>query len=494
MATRRFEYVGGASAKFWEIEVRGASVTTRWGRLGTTGQTKVAKLASPAAAVAAAEKQIREKTAKGYAEAGARAAYDDMDARYACGWPHLRRLVDAPEPKNVLAAVREELDAVDPVFGVDVHREVATRFLHAMTVDRRDAAARAEAIARTSPIDDGVLRAILERLCPALVKEIYAFRIHDATWLLEAFLGAEHVAEAMVEQFVKATNRKLWTQLDNAHDHAFHFAHAFAFLRLRMPAARWKKIIAPLAAVKPSSLLFTERLALIADPKRAVPQKTEAMRMITFDVLIERDDPEPLRAYVAKWGPQWRTPRLLHVAGAELMDDWKMDGLTRLPAWWQERIVAEFGTIRSRGVVRAMMWLLSGRSAKQEAAAWLRAHADFARPVLDEISGDEAKLAATAREVIGGTAPVTNKKLTQAQVSKEVQAIMAKLERQLLAAGPDGEADVLRAAFGRYCETRAAGGDVMPEAYFTHHMADIDWKSDAETTQRWFDVAIEVID
>ena len=66
----RFEYVEGTSAKFWEIEIDGSSVTTRWGRLGTAGQEKAKDFASPAKAQAEYDGLIREKVGKGYKEVG----------------------------------------------------------------------------------------------------------------------------------------------------------------------------------------------------------------------------------------------------------------------------------------------------------------------------------------------------------------------------------------------------------------------------------------
>lgn len=65
---RRFEYVGGSSAKFWEVRVDGKEVTVRFGRLGTAGQQQSKTLPDEARATAHAEKLIREKTAKGYRE------------------------------------------------------------------------------------------------------------------------------------------------------------------------------------------------------------------------------------------------------------------------------------------------------------------------------------------------------------------------------------------------------------------------------------------
>lgn len=65
---RRFELVDGKSEKFWEVEVEGSSVTTRWGRIGTDGQIKTKPLADAAAAEREAGKLVTSKTKKGYVE------------------------------------------------------------------------------------------------------------------------------------------------------------------------------------------------------------------------------------------------------------------------------------------------------------------------------------------------------------------------------------------------------------------------------------------
>ena len=63
---RRFEFVGGTSAKFWEIRLAGTAVTVRFGRLGTEGQMQAKTFPSPEAACQHAERVIAEKTRKGY--------------------------------------------------------------------------------------------------------------------------------------------------------------------------------------------------------------------------------------------------------------------------------------------------------------------------------------------------------------------------------------------------------------------------------------------
>jgi predicted DNA-binding WGR domain protein/uncharacterized protein YwqG len=66
----RYEFRDGSSQKFWEVGIDGSTVTVRFGKIGTNGQSKTKTLAS----VEAAEKEratlIREKTAKGYVLGG----------------------------------------------------------------------------------------------------------------------------------------------------------------------------------------------------------------------------------------------------------------------------------------------------------------------------------------------------------------------------------------------------------------------------------------
>ncbi len=65
---RRFEFVGGASQKFWEISLAGNSFTVRFGRIGTAGQSQTKSFADEAKAHREAESMIAEKVKKGYVE------------------------------------------------------------------------------------------------------------------------------------------------------------------------------------------------------------------------------------------------------------------------------------------------------------------------------------------------------------------------------------------------------------------------------------------
>jgi predicted DNA-binding WGR domain protein len=65
---RYFEFVDGSSSKFWEISLDGTSFTTRYGRIGTDGQSSLKEYDSAAKAKAEHDKLVAEKTKKGYVE------------------------------------------------------------------------------------------------------------------------------------------------------------------------------------------------------------------------------------------------------------------------------------------------------------------------------------------------------------------------------------------------------------------------------------------
>ncbi len=67
---RRFAFQEDATQKFWEVEVAGAQLTVRFGKLGNKGQTKTKTLESAEAAQAEEAQLIKEKTGKGYLEIG----------------------------------------------------------------------------------------------------------------------------------------------------------------------------------------------------------------------------------------------------------------------------------------------------------------------------------------------------------------------------------------------------------------------------------------
>lgn len=66
----RARLVHDGDSKFWEIEVKGASHVTRFGKVGSTGQQRLVELDSAADCRADAEKRAAQKRREGYRDAG----------------------------------------------------------------------------------------------------------------------------------------------------------------------------------------------------------------------------------------------------------------------------------------------------------------------------------------------------------------------------------------------------------------------------------------
>jgi predicted DNA-binding WGR domain protein len=79
---RHLECTEDGSSKFWIGEVDGANFTTKWGKIGTDGQSKTKTFASPDAAAKEYDKLVKEKLGKGYVDAGAAGEVDGHEDDY----------------------------------------------------------------------------------------------------------------------------------------------------------------------------------------------------------------------------------------------------------------------------------------------------------------------------------------------------------------------------------------------------------------------------
>ncbi len=114
---RRLEYVGGSSEKFWEASREDTAVTVRWGRLGTTGQTKSKEFADVAAAESFLTAQASAKLRKGYREVGgggpAVQSADATSVQDAAPAPAMETAASTAEAARVLEATAASTPAVE---------------------------------------------------------------------------------------------------------------------------------------------------------------------------------------------------------------------------------------------------------------------------------------------------------------------------------------------------------------------------------------------
>ena len=107
---RRFESREGDSNKFWEVCVDANELTTHWGRIGSTGQSKTKVLASADKAAAEQDKLISQKLRKGYQEVRSEGEREPADSH------------DVESTRSVNVAVDDRHDeppAREPEFGDD---------------------------------------------------------------------------------------------------------------------------------------------------------------------------------------------------------------------------------------------------------------------------------------------------------------------------------------------------------------------------------------
>jgi len=105
----RYEFSEGTSNKFWEIELKGKQVTTRWGRIGSDGQTTTKTFGSEGEARKEHDQLVAEKVKKDYQLVGGGAPKPGA-GKPAAGKsnPELEKaiLADPENPKPYLAYAR----------------------------------------------------------------------------------------------------------------------------------------------------------------------------------------------------------------------------------------------------------------------------------------------------------------------------------------------------------------------------------------------------
>jgi len=95
----RYEHSG---TKFWTIELAGKQLTTRFGKIGSPGQTRLKKLASPAVARAELERMVAGKVKEGYQLVAAATPARRAPAVTTASNPQLERAIEA-DPYDIEA-------------------------------------------------------------------------------------------------------------------------------------------------------------------------------------------------------------------------------------------------------------------------------------------------------------------------------------------------------------------------------------------------------
>lgn len=456
---------------------------------------------------------------------------DEDTALFERGFPAMHVLTDeVVKPEVAMQRARDGIEEIDPRLPVHVPRDVARRFVAGYLTPRtwgNDAQAythpvpahvalREAALASDRAIDEASLEEFLVRNCPcgsewrvtvgelALAgtnNETYGWRLHEMVHVHEAVLGTEPVARRLVAHLLRALRDPeawgVWGRDPNRHNaSAHHLAFALGTLRHRLDPKTWSDLVEPFRGAADARIaVFADLLACLADDARP-----PLCPYYVLDLAILRRDRETIAREVQGKDMLFWRPEVTYLLGGTPYAHATFGHARRLPDWKQVRLVDELGRLAMPEVAVVIGMLATARPAKKVATEWLRAHADLARPALLEASTSlpDAADRARASEALAlfGTAPVEEARtLTEDELTRELAALFGGLEARLVACRGNAKKEraVMRETFDRYCETRSAAGDVMPEAYFGHEL--IDWRpKDAAARERWWALVQEVQD
>lgn len=419
----------------------------------------------------------------------------EHDALLARGWPELRILTDEPvTPKKAASEAIKGIWAVDPYFQVGIPREIARRYLRIYGAQKTGVTLESAA-EDPGGIDRAWLDVVMERrMAPSSTLEgggeTYAFRLAEVVYLFEAFLGTEVVVAAIAKHMLGALKHPEWWGKfpDNEAEEVPRLAWILGWLRLRMDAARFDELVAPLGKPERRLPVYSSLLHLLTD--RGSPLSPGYGDVFA----AQRRDAAWIAASDCEDWPSFSFPtQTITVGGADLLFRGDSAKLTRLPKWEQLRILREIGSLRHPGAARAIGALLVSRSTGAQAKAWVSEKREWlereALPVLDE---KDAASSAAIRATLEGKEPPPRK--SKKDLERELRKAVDDVEPSLVAAKGDAKAEraVLEQTFRTYCEIRAALGEIMPDADFTHTIGERKWKAKRAQLVRWMDLAVKV--
>ena len=333
----------------------------------------------------------------------------EQDRLYALGWPHLRVLVDKhkldKKPDETAKGVLEVEPEPSSLFGVEWPRETATRFVRAVPESPKSAEWDA-ALAKPGPITPEEARKLVDRpLSPTLTRP--QLQVADFILLLEALTSTELVADAILTRFERYQPKDwLSDNLRNAFftamtaPVALPAAYHLGFLFLRLPEAQRKKFRAR-----------TEALLKKAQPGRPlhvafdlVLHGGEAVRRHRVKALCAchhvMDDANLVRMLSSSDEHVLSlSPRFVYLGGVDCLDHYAARAKA-LPRWMVLRFTEEFGTIKHPKIVPIMLTLSGKKTAKDAPLRWFEAHAEFARPLLEEAAVRKSPQGEAARLLI----------------------------------------------------------------------------------------------
>jgi hypothetical protein len=317
------------------------------------------------------------------------------DAKLARGWPYLVVPIDdGTKDKRAAAAAKKAWGVIDPIHFTEWSRPVLERYLRA-AIDTLFVKEPND-FDGPAPTPDEAIDGLRKMFREGY--DTYRFKEAEFAYGVEAIAGTDATLAAIADEIAKFTTGN--TDGFN-YDCRGAIAQTTAFMMLRASPNVVKdaraKMERGLAKGGPKQYEhYFDALGYVLHGAKVLSSRAyKWWAMDLWQILclgptldFAADDPEWVREQVAKSPKAQLSVRVAWIAGPTALE-----GLAnrKWPARMLPSVLRDFGMLRDPRIVPFMLSYVGKSSVKDAPMKWFRAHADFARPILEKSKGEVAK-------------------------------------------------------------------------------------------------------
>lgn len=331
----------------------------------------------------------------------------EQDDALARGWPHLIVPVDGRKEDKTPTAAENAWVKGDPTFWTEWPRKTLHRFVRFATTPREkgDVAAGKAALANDSaPSTTECLDGLRWRVREAIAKQPFAYR--NVVWAVEAIAGTDATLECITSEMETS-----YPTIPERMPACEAVVSAASFLLLRASPSVAKssrtRMEAIFAAPHDAAQAYEDYFGTLDFALHgAAGVKSFFAKYPKWTVWLEvpalycagsldyADDPAFVRDVITKTDPRTLSPGMsVRVAAAGGSAALARLAKCKWPAAQMPSVVRDLGMIRAPEIVTFIASLVGKSAAKDAPMQWLRAHADYARPILAKEKSNAATLA-----------------------------------------------------------------------------------------------------
>jgi hypothetical protein len=254
---------------------------------------------------------------------------------------------------------------------------------------------------------------------------------------LEHFIGAEALANAIIERFT-AYNKTQWDGKQKNDGHTRIALEVLGYLMLRMSdnaRIQLEQTINQLIASRPENTRLSKHLAYLPDKPINMPLEEYSsgegpwfMSGLTVTAAVRWKNFE-------KYGVAYLSKRAMYLEGMDKLIDadmsWLLDGISKANML---AYIETVGKIKHPYTVRLIISFGKSRAVLKEVLAWKEQHAEYVESVLPMFSKDEF-----VQKGLQGLDPSVKPMKKAKNPMAATEKIMEKLEKALPKAFPDQE-------------------------------------------------------